>query len=125
DLRPAPVLADPELLERLVANLVGNAVRHNAASDGFVSVTTRRGPDGAARLTIENSGDVLDPAMVPTLVEPFVRGRGRVRSGGADTGSGLGLAIVASVARRHGAELDLRARPDGGLVATVTFPASA
>lgn len=124
DLGPALVVADPELLERLVANLLTNAVRHNTASGGLVAVTIDRDADGDARLTVENSGDELDPAVVATLVEPFVRGRGRSRSGSADTGSGLGLAIVASVARVHGADLALRARPGGGLVVTVTFPAA-
>lgn len=125
DLAPAPVVADPELLERLVANLLANALRHNTTSDGFVLVATGRVADGDARLTVENSGDELDPAVVTTLVEPFVRARGRSRTGSADPGSGLGLAIVASVARVHGADLALRARPGGGLVATVTFPAPA
>jgi two-component system sensor histidine kinase VanS len=124
DLAPAPVVADRELLGRMVANLLSNAVRHNVASDGFVAVTTDVKADGSARLVVENPGDELDPAVVPTLVEPFVRGRGRVRSGATD-GSGLGLAIVASIARRHGAALELQARPGGGLQVTVRFPAPA
>src|SRR5262249_34975174 len=54
DLRPAPVNGDPVLLDRLVSNLVDNAVRHNHPG-GWVEVVTSR--DREAVLTVRNSGD--------------------------------------------------------------------
>lgn len=121
ELGPAVVDGDRVLLLHLVTNLLVNAHRHNLEADGVVRVQTGTGADGPV-LVVENSGAVLDPALVSTLVEPFVRGVGRVRSAGVRTGSGLGLSIVASIARAHDAALALRARPAGGLEVTVTFP---
>ncbi|WP_028473186.1 sensor histidine kinase [Nocardioides alkalitolerans] len=107
--------------ERLVSNLVRNAAEHQPGPGGTIWVTTIA-DDGAASLTIENTGDVVDPAVLDSLTEPFVRGRGRTRSAHAPSSSGLGLAIVASIARAHGAVLTLDAREDGGLVVQVRFP---
>ena len=73
DLAPAPVRGDPLLLERLVQNLVENAVRHNAPG-GFVSVRTGVASAGArAEVVVENSGPVVPPEVVGTLTEPFRR----------------------------------------------------
>ncbi len=96
-LQPVAVLGDDVLLERLVANLVENALRHGHDP----RVELRR--DGAdALLVVENDGEVLDEALVVRLAEPFERGdRARGHSG-----AGLGLPIVAAIA--HGAR-----RPPG------------
>ncbi|MHC2999380.1 hypothetical protein OB08_09365 [Microbacterium sp. HJ5] len=117
-LTPAPALGDPTLLARLAGNLVRNAVIHNEPG-GWVAVATGRA-DGVAVLTVDNSGPVIDPAVAATLLEPFVRGAGRVR--GADGGSGLGLAIVASIVRAHDGTVDVWPRPGGGLQVRVELP---
>lgn len=124
DLEPVQVLADLQLLRGLVRNLVVNAVRHNVGDRGLVRVATHLDPDGRAVLEVENTGDVLTPEVVATIVEPFARARGRTRAPGDRGGSGLGLAIVASIARHHDAHLDLRARPGGGLIVSVVFSSS-
>ncbi|QIG39903.1 HAMP domain-containing histidine kinase [Microbacterium sp. 4R-513] len=117
---PAVVSGDRTLLERLVANLVRNAVVHNVAG-GSVWVTTETRP-GSAELRVENTGIPLDAGVVATLTEPFVRGAGRVRRSEGISGSGLGLAIVSAIVEAHGGSLDLAAREGGGLVARVTLP---
>jgi signal transduction histidine kinase len=116
-LAPAAVTGDPSLAESLVANLVGNAVRHNVPG-GQVEVTTvtRSGLPG---LSVSNSGPVIPPGEVGRLLEPF-RQLGGERTG-RDGGHGLGLAIVSAVASAHGASLAVRARPEGGLDVGVTF----
>ncbi|MFI2486366.1 sensor histidine kinase [Promicromonospora kroppenstedtii] len=121
-LEEAEVQGDAVLLGQLAGNLLGNAARHNLASGGRVWVRT--GLDGRRRptLVVENTGAPLDPAVVGTLAEPFVRADARTRRPDRAAGSGLGLSIVASIARAHDAELLLTPRPDGGLVATVHFP---
>lgn len=110
----------PELLLRMVTNLVQNAVVHNLPADGTVTVHTEA-YGGTSVLRVENTGARLDPALVPTLVEPFRRGTDRVRTD-EHAGVGLGLAIVHSIVRAHDGTLDLAARPAGGLVVTVRLP---
>jgi signal transduction histidine kinase len=120
-LEPTPVEGDRALLERLIDNLVGNAVRY-ALPDSLVRVDTDRRPDGAV-LRIANSGEVIGPDELPHLFERFYRrGTSRGRDSG---GSGLGLAIVAAVADVHGGSYAAEAPAEGGLVVTVTLPVSA
>jgi signal transduction histidine kinase len=116
DLHSAPVRGDRRLLERLVANLVENAVRHNHAG-GSVSVTTGT-RDGHSFVDVVNDGDVLDTATLPRLLEPFQR----IDRGARGDGAGLGLSIVRSVAQAHGGSVSLAACPGGGLRAMVTLP---
>ena len=120
-LEPTPVEGDRALLERLIDNLVGNAVRY-ALPGSLVRVDTDRRPDGAV-LRIANSGEVIGPDELPHLFERFYRrGTSRGRDSG---GSGLGLAIVAAVADVHGGSYAAEAPAEGGLVVTVTLPVSA
>jgi signal transduction histidine kinase len=116
DLHPAPVTGDRRLLERLVANLVENAVGHNRPG-GHVSVSTFT-REGRSVVEVVNDGDVLDPATLPVLLEPFQR----IDRGARGDGAGLGLSIVRSVANAHGGAVALAACPEGGLRATVTLP---
>lgn len=116
DLNAAPVRGDRRLLERLVANLVENAVGHNRPG-GHVSISTST-RDGRSVVEVVNDGDVLDPATLPRLLEPFQRSDRGARGDGA----GLGLSIVRSVAQAHGGAIALAACPGGGLRATVTLP---
>lgn len=111
------------LLLQLTANLVHNAIMHNLPERGTVRVTTATRP-GSALLTVENTGEELDPQLVLTFTEPFRRGTDRVRR--ADhAGVGLGLAIAESITTAHGGTLDLAPRAGGGLRATVRLPAAA
>ena len=120
-LEPARLQANRTLVWQLTANLVRNAIIHNMR-DGSVSVSTAGGP-GTAVLTVTNTGAPIDPALTTTLVEPFVRGAGRVRREGGSQGAGLGLAIVASIVRAHDGVLEVTARRKGGLQVRVTLPA--
>jgi len=116
DLGPAETTGDQQLIERMVWNLVDNAVRHNEPG-GWIRVTTGRYPGGAT-LRIANSGTVVPAGAVPTLAEPFRRIQ--KRTGG---GVGLGLSIAQSVSIAHGAQLDIRSQPEGGLDISLTLRA--
>ena len=117
----APAVGSHALLLQLATNLVHNAVVHNLPEHGTVRVETAvRGDDVV--LTVENTGELLDPRLVPTLVEPFQRGGGRTH--GEHAGVGLGLAIVRSIAEAHHGTLALAALGDGGLRVTVRLPAA-
>jgi len=120
DVEPAPLVGDRALLDRLVGNLVENAVRYNH-DGGWLSIQTRReGNDVVIR--IQNSGPNIDQAEVDRLTQRFYTTR-RARNHDR-RGFGLGLSIVESVARAHGGTLRLVARDEGGLDATVVLPAS-
>ena len=115
---PAVVRGDRPLLERLVGNLIENAVRHNI-DGGWVRVDTGV-VDGRARLQVANSGPLVPAGEVAELWLPFRR-HGTART--ARRGTGLGLSIVRAVAAAHGGTATASARPDGGLVVTVELPA--
>jgi len=116
----SPVAGDGPLLERLVANLVENAVRHNVAG-GWLEVDTGLA-GGRAVARVANGGRPIPPEQVAGLFEPFRR-LGGDRTG-SDRGAGLGLSIVRSVAAAHGGTASARAIPDGGLEVTVDLPAA-
>ncbi|TDD32332.1 HAMP domain-containing histidine kinase [Actinomadura sp. KC06] len=120
-LGPAVTSGDPVLVERLVQNLVENAVRHNREG-GELSVATRS-RDGWAEVAVSNTGPVVPAYEVETIFEPFRRlGNDRLRS---DRGSGLGLSIVRATAGAHGGTVTAVPRPGGGLDVTVRLPARA
>ncbi len=116
-LTAAPVLGDPKLTERLAANLVENAIRHNVAG-GWVEVTTGV-RSGRGFLSVANTGPVIAPEQVEQLFQPF--GRLEATRLGSD-GLGLGLSIVTAIAAAHDADLRARPRPGGGLEVEVHFP---
>jgi signal transduction histidine kinase len=118
-LKPALAIGDQALLERLVGNLVDNAIVHNRAESRWIRVSTF-GSDGMAGMRIANSGDVIDPGHVDELFEPFRRGVGE-RLGSDGDGLGLGLSIVRAVAVAHGAELEARGLSEGGLEFELRF----
>jgi two-component system sensor histidine kinase VanS len=120
-----PTTGSPALLLQMVTNLVHNAIVHNLPENGTVWVTTSTHPQ-SAMLTVENTGENLDPELVDTLAEPFQRGGKRIRTEHADLGAGvgLGLAIAKSIAQAHDGTLTLERRPDGGLRVTVALPAA-
>ena len=117
-LAAAPVTADPNLAESLVANLLDNAIRHNLPG-GQAEISTALTTVGAV-VSVSNTGMLVPPDAVEDLFQPFRQlGTQRTRRG---EGHGLGLAIIRAIADAHGAALTARARPQGGLDIEVAFP---
>jgi signal transduction histidine kinase len=116
EVEPATTLGDPRLLERLIGNLVENAIRHNVPG-GWLRVTTGQAND-KAWLHVANGGSVIS-GDVDALFEPFRRG-GRMRT--ATRGAGLGLAIVRLIVEAHRGKLQAAAPPFGGLTVRVELP---
>ena len=116
-LDPAETTGDPQLLERMISNLVDNAVRHNEPG-GWIRLRTGSS-DAAVYLEIANSGPFIPDDAVPSLFEPFRRMEART---GARDGVGLGLSIARSVATAHHATVTARSQPDGGLDISVVIP---
>jgi signal transduction histidine kinase len=116
-LAPVTVAGEQPLLERLVANLLDNALKYNTEG-GTVGV--QLWPD--ASLVVTNSGPPVPPEQTNALFEPFRRLRGeRLDHGG---GVGLGLTIVRSIAAAHRGTVAAYANPDGGLTVQVRLPAT-
>ena len=117
-LGPAPTAGSPRLAERLAANLVDNALRHNMPG-GRVNVTTTT-TNSRAVLSVANTGPLVPANATDRLFRPFQRlGTDRTSRG---EGLGLGLSIVQAIAQAHGASITARPQPGGGLLVDVTFP---
>jgi signal transduction histidine kinase len=119
-LEPAETTGDPRLAERLVANLLDNALRYNQPH-GRIDVTTTA-KAGQAVLSVANSGPPIPPEEIERLFRPFQR-LGADRTDQSD-GLGLGLSIVHAIAAAHDATLTAHAQPGGGLDIEVGFPSS-
>lgn len=115
ELYPAPTTGDPVLLERLVQNLVDNAIRYNVPG-GSVTVTTGRDELGRVQLTVTNTGPTIPSYDIDRIFEPFQR-----LSEHRGTGVGLGLSIVRAVARAHNGTVTAVPRNAGGLVVQLTL----
>jgi len=115
-LGEAPVTGDAVLLERLVANLLDNAERYNAAG-GTVTISTTT-DNGTSLVRVVNTGPVVPPDMVDRLFLPFTRLDDRTRH----DGFGLGLALVSSITTVHNGTVQATAVPAGGLDITVRLP---
>ena len=119
-LESAVAHGDRVLLERMIANLVENAVRHNNPG-GWIGVRTMQ-QNGSAIFEIANTGPSVPAEQIPTLFEPFVRATERLNS---SDGVGLGLSIASTIARAHNATITARPAAGGGLEVSVTIPAGA
>jgi signal transduction histidine kinase len=115
-LEPAWTRGDEGLLERMIANLIDNGIRHNEHG-GRLDVRTET-DHGAVRIVVANGGAVIDPDEAQRLLEPFRRLH---RSFG---GFGLGLSIVKSVVDAHHGTIEVIAPSEGGLELRITLPAS-
>ena len=118
-LGPAPASGDPQLIERLVANLLDNALRYNHAG-GSVHITTDDHA-GGGRLIVTNTGPAVPEDQITRLLEPFQR-IAPSRTGHHE-GLGLGLSIVQAITKAHRAQLLINAGKGGGLIAEIRFPA--
>ncbi|MGH3227681.1 MAG: sensor histidine kinase, partial [Streptosporangiaceae bacterium] len=114
----AVVRGDPDLAERMAANLIDNAIRYNIPG-GNAQVRTETVWDHAV-LTIANTGPPVPPDQAEQLFEPFQR---LIDDRGSHPdGHGLGLSIVRAIADAHDARLEVCPRPGGGLTITTHFP---
>jgi signal transduction histidine kinase len=118
-LERAVVQGDRVMLERLVGNLIENAILHNRPG-GEARIRTEA-ENGRSVLRVDNDGsETISDEAVARLFEPFTRvGSDRLQH---REGFGLGLSIVRSVAQAHSAIVDAVPRPGGGLSITVAFP---
>jgi anti-anti-sigma factor len=112
-----PVHVDRDMWEKVVLNLLSNALKFTF--DGGITVRLRR-VDGAAQLTVSDTGTGIPADELPRLFERFHRvADARGRSG---EGSGIGLAMVRELVGLHGGSIEAASTPDVGTTFTVTVP---
>lgn len=112
----AVVLGDMGSLQRAFGNLIDNAVRYGARA----RVQLRQEKD-AVVIDIADDGPGISPELRPRVLEPFVRGDA-ARGMDEQTGFGLGLPIAKAVLSGHHGTLELRERPEGGLIVSIILP---
>ncbi|MBA3424705.1 MAG: HAMP domain-containing protein [Rubrobacter sp.] len=112
-LGEARLAGDARAIERAVANLVDNAVRHTPAA-GAVEIEVERRDRGAV-LTVRDTGPGVPADALGTMFDRYTR------AGSRRGAAGLGLSIVAAVAASHHGNVHARNRPEGGLEITVEF----
>lgn len=113
----ARVRCEPDKIERVILNLLTNALRHTP-SDGSVAVVVS--PVGRdVEVSVEDTGDGLEPGAEQTMFDRFWRGD-RARSG---EGAGLGLAIARGLVEAHGGRIWAEPRREGGARVSFTLPA--
>ena len=122
-LQPAQTAGNPRLVERLVANLLSNAIHHNIDGGNISLATDTR--NGRAVLTITNTGPKIPAGELERIFQPFQRLDTTRTSGTNGLGLGLGLSIVQAIADAHDATITTHAPADGGLQIEVSFPAAA
>ena len=112
------VLGEADAIERLVLNLLENALKYNRPEGKVTVLLSSTGPD--ILLEVSDTGIGIPPESLPRIFERFYRvDKGRAREEG---GTGLGLAIVKHVAQAHGGQVDVESRPGRGTTFRVRLP---
>lgn len=117
---PAPVFVDRDMWEKIVLNLLSNALKFTF--DGEITVRVRA-VDGAAQLEVADTGVGIDTEDLPKIFDRFHRVNGtRSRT---HEGTGIGLALVRELAELHGGTAAVRSEVGRGSVFAVTVPLGA
>jgi signal transduction histidine kinase len=115
----APVRGNPEKLQRVLYNLVQNAVRHTP-QDGTVTLRAER-DDGFVRIEVADDGEGIPADQAEHVFERFFRGGDGARNG---TGAGLGLSISRAIVEAHGGRIWIEPGERRGTRVVFTVPAA-
>jgi signal transduction histidine kinase len=114
-----PVVMAPEKINRVLTNLIGNAVRHTPAGGSITVEAWRESDRDAVRVDVRDTGEGIPPADLPHIFERFYRGeKSRSRATG---GAGLGLAIAKGIIEGHGGELWVESQAGKGSTFSFTL----
>jgi two-component system, OmpR family, sensor histidine kinase KdpD len=113
---PASVVTDPVLLERVIANVVGNALRFSPP-DSYPQLIAKRGKS-CVEMRVVDHGPGMSPDRSRQMFQPFTT----FDHPGSTAGIGLGLAIARTLAHAIGAEIQAKPTPGGGLTMVIAVP---
>ena len=118
-----PLLIDPEKIQRVLYNLVSNAIRHTPAG-GNVRLAAASG-SAHVRVTVSDNGEGIAAADLPQVFERFWRGgQARSRDQDGERGAGLGLAIARGLVEAHQGRIEVSSQPGAGTEFSFTLPRS-
>ncbi len=118
---PLPVRGDPMRLSQALANLLQNAVKFTPPG-GFVRVKARHTPDDRIELSVRDSGQGIEPDVLPHVFEVFTQADHSLDR--AQGGLGIGLAVVKGLVQMHGGEVRAESEgPGEGAEITLLLPA--
>lgn len=116
------IYVDSQRLAQVLANLLGNALRHTPAGGEIVLIANTSGAEqrrSRVMLAVRDTGSGIDPEDLPHIFDRFWRGdRARTRS----AGSGLGLAIAKQIVEAHGGEITVESAPGTGTTIRLSMP---
>lgn len=108
---PCTVTADPDMMSRVVHNLLANAI-HHIGPDGYVALRVKPQPDGAVRVEIEDHGAGIAREDLPYIFDKYYRSR----ADAGKIGTGLGLSITKAILINHGFPFGVDSEPAKGSV---------
>ena len=115
------IRADARMIQRLVSNLIDNAIKYSSANTQVQVVLSTDSPH-EARLIVRDAGIGISAEDLPHIFERFYRSDPSRSHGQADAGVGLGLSLAQTIARAHGGRIEVESRPSHGSTFTVFFP---
>jgi signal transduction histidine kinase len=120
DCRPElPAIdADPDALDRILKNLISNALKYSPSTLS-VQVLAEAEPPDAVRFSVRDRGPGIAPAALPYVFEPYYRAPGAAV---AAPGTGLGLAVVKALVEAHGGAIVVESEPGWGTMVSFTLP---
>ena len=107
-------------IERMLSNLLSNALKFTPTGGEVRVILDRRGDD--AEIIVEDTGEGIPPEHLPHIFDRFYRVRGVGEQASPEKGLGLGLSFVAWIVRAHGGTIDVRSEPGKGTTFTVSLP---
>ncbi|PJF41689.1 MAG: hypothetical protein CUN55_11550 [Phototrophicales bacterium] len=116
-----PVYMAPDKIQRVLYNLLDNAIRYTPA---YGEVTLRAFRQGqTVQVEVHNTGGVIDPTHIPRIFDSFYRGeQSRVQQADGYRSTGLGLAIARRFVEIHRGKIEVDSRPEHGTTFRFTIP---